>query len=260
MLFVLSPAKSLDFESDSLTSEYSEPLFLDQAEALVERMKEFSAPEISKLMGVSDKIAELNVDRYEHWSRPFKTTNAKQAIYAFKGDVYTGIAIETAEQKQIDYLDKHVRILSGLYGALRPLDLMQAYRLEMGTRLENAQGKNLYEFWGMAVTDYINSELQKEDDGVLVNLASNEYFKVLKPKKIEGRIVTPVFKDKKAGQYKIVSFYAKKARGLMVRYAADQCIRKVDDLKGFDYAGYRFNAELSGDDEWVYTRDEAPGK
>jgi len=263
MLFVISPAKSLDFESAALTDKYTAPLFLDKSKVLIDILKQYQSEDISKLMGVSSAIADLNVARNNDWSSPFSLRNAKQAIYAFKGDVYTGISVETAEQPQVDYIQNHVRILSGLYGVLRPLDLMQAYRLEMGTRLENPEGKNLYAFWGSACTDQLNNDLSSdsgatETEPVIVNLASNEYYKAVKPKSLNARVITPIFKDLKAGKYKIISFYAKKARGLMVRYAADNLVSDPEQLKGFDYQGYAFNAALSSDNDWVFTRDTPP--
>jgi len=255
MKIVISPAKSLNFEDAALTEQFSQPRFLEQASELVNVMRNYDSAGISALMGVSSAIAELNVERFLEWKQPFNLQNAKQAIYAFKGDVYTGISIESAGKDALGYIDEHVRILSGLYGLLKPLDLMQAYRLEMGTKLENPKGKNLYAFWGDALAQALNAEL---GDEVLVNLASNEYFKAVTAKRIQSRVVTPVFKDLKGGQYKIVSFYAKKARGLMVRFAADKGVKDVEQLKAFDYQGYAFNAGLSSADEWVFTRDEPP--
>ena len=213
--------------------------------------------DIQDLMGVSEKIAELNVARNQDWVRPFNLKNAKQAVFAFKGDVYTGLNAETLDGKGQDYLQNHLFILSGLYGVLRPLDLMQPYRLEMGTKLINARGKNLYEFWGDSITDYLNKYI-KEGGAVLVNLASNEYFKSIKKRKLEARIVTPHFRDLKNGEYKMISFFAKKARGLMVRYAADHAVEDVQELKAFNYEGYIFNESLSTADDWVFTRDKAP--
>lgn len=260
MLFVLSPAKSLDFDSAALTDTHTQPVFTEDSSVLNTELKKLNAGDISSLMGVSDAIAELNVERNNEWNLPFDLANSKQAVYAFKGDVYTGIAIETAEQKQVDYIQDNVLILSGLYGILRPLDLMQAYRLEMGTKFENPRGKNLYQFWGDSLTDHVNGLFADQDDPVLVNLASNEYYKALKAKNINARIVTPVFKDLKKDVYKIVSFYAKKARGLMVRYAADNAVTDPEGLKGFDYEGYAYNESLSSADEWVFTRDQPPAK
>lgn len=259
MLFVISPAKSLDFENAALSDQYSEPTFLEDTMELVEQMRAFEAKDIVSLMGVSYAIAELNVDRYRDFELPFNPQNAKQAVYAFTGDVYTGLSVSTAGEAQISYLQTHARILSGLYGVLKPLDLMQPYRLEMGIKLKNQRGDNLYQFWGLKVTDLLNEALAKEEESVLVNLASNEYFKSVQKKHLNARIVTPVFKDLKNDQYKIISFYAKKARGMMLRYAADNQIQQVEDLKGFNVDGYRFNAGLSEGDSWCFTRDQAPG-
>lgn len=260
MFFLLSPAKTLDYESSALTDKFTTPKMLSHSEELIRILKDKSPEFISELMGVSDKIAKLNTDRYKEWNPPFTPQNAKQAVFAFKGDVYTGLSIESAGQPQIDYVQAKVKILSGLYGLLNPLDLMQAYRLEMGTKLENNRGANLYQFWGNLITDQLNQELADSGEPLIVNLASNEYYKAVKPKELNARVITPVFKDLKNGQYKIVSFYAKKARGLMVRYAADNLIEDVESLKGFNYEGYSFNKDLSGNDSWVFTRDSAPGK
>ena len=256
MIIVVSPAKTLDFESASFVEEFSQPDFLKDSAELVGVLRQINAGGIEQLMGVSSKIAQLNVDRMQAWQQPFTLQNAQQAVFAFKGDVYTGLAVETLDQKGLDYLQKTLRILSGLYGLLRPLDLMQAYRLEMGTRLENAKGSNLYQFWGDKITQKISSELSDEG-AVLVNLASNEYFKSVKLKHVSARVVTPIFKDEKNGKYKIVSFYAKKARGLMVRYAADNNIQDVESLKAFDYAGYHYSEADSSDDSWVFLRAES---
>lgn len=261
MLFLISPAKTLNFEDAALTSDYSTGVFLDESKTLVETASKLSSADLKSLMGVSDNIADLNVERFKTWSLPFTMANAKQAIYAFKGDVYTGISIETCDEETVRYVDEHVRILSGLYGLLKPLDLMQAYRLEMGIKFKNTRGKNLYEFWGEKITERLNYELAcTEDDPVIVNLASNEYFKAVKTKLLKARIITPVFKDLKGDNYKIVSFYAKKARGLMARFAADKKISNPDDLKKFYYEGYQFNEGQSSGDTWVFTRDQAPNK
>jgi uncharacterized protein len=259
MIIVISPAKTLDFESSSLSDSFTQPAFLDQSERLVDVLRGLDSAAVSKLMGVSEKIASLNVQRMLDWTRPFSQQNAKQAVYAFKGDVYTGLAVEAMDSMGVEYLQSNLRILSGLYGLLRPLDLMQAYRLEMGTRLENSEGLNLYQFWGSTLTDALQSELD-EGDRVLVNLASNEYFKAVKAKQLSARLITPVFKDEKSGKFKVVSFYAKKARGLMVRYAADKNIQVAEELKRFDYAGYKFCPEQSSEDEWVYLREESVAK
>ncbi|KZZ35833.1 MULTISPECIES: peroxide stress protein YaaA [unclassified Oleiphilus] len=256
MIIVVSPAKTLDFESASFSDEFSVPDFLDESKHLVDALKKVDSAALMKLMSVSEKIADLNVQRMKDWTVPFTAQNAKQAVYAFKGDVYTGLAVESMDSASVEYLQGKLRILSGLYGILRPLDLMQPYRLEMGTRLENTRGKNLYEFWGEMLTESLNRELEGSDE-VLVNLASSEYFKSIKPKSLKAKVITPIFKDEKKGTYKIISFYAKKARGLMVRYAADNNIQSVEDLKGFDYAGYQYSESESSGTDWVFTRSES---
>jgi len=254
MLVVISPAKTLDFETPARTNIASTPVFLEDSQVLVERMRELAPADIAKLMKISDKLAVLNSTRYETWSLPFTADNAKQALLAFKGDVYTGLDAETLTPKQDEYAQQHLRILSGLYGVLKPLDLMQPYRLEMGTKLSNARGKDLYQFWGDKITNSLNDELERND--VLINLASNEYFKSVQPKKLNARIITPVFKDTKNGAQKIISFYAKKARGLMTRYIIENNIDNAEALKDFDVAGYQFEASQSSENEWVFTRPE----
>lgn len=256
MLFLLSPAKTLDYENAALSDEFTQPRMLDESALLIDDAKKLTSADVSALMGVSEKIADLNVERFDQWQIPFNAQNAKQAVYAFKGDVYTGLNVETCQADQVSYLQEHVRILSGLYGLLKPLDLMQAYRLEMGIKFENVRGPNLYKFWGDRISNLLNQDAGAAP--LIVNLASNEYFKAVDKRALNARIVTPVFKDLKNGAYKIVSFYAKKARGLMVRYAADNFISDVEGLKGFDYEGYAFNAELSEGDTWVFTRDVPP--
>ncbi|MFW5825761.1 MAG: peroxide stress protein YaaA [Marinobacter sp.] len=255
MLMVISPAKNLDYESPLATDKYSQPRFLDEACELVDQLKTLEPHQISNLMGISDKLGQLNAERYRQWHTPFTPDNARPAVLAFNGDVYTGLAASEFSDREFDFAQKHLRILSGLYGILRPLDLMQPYRLEMGTRFDNRRGKDLYEFWGDTITDALNEELQA-DDGVLVNLASNEYFRSVRKKKLDARVITPQFKDWKNGQYKMISFYAKKARGLMCRYAITHGITQADDLKGFDLAGYRFSEEQSSGDNWTFLRDE----
>jgi cytoplasmic iron level regulating protein YaaA (DUF328/UPF0246 family) len=255
MLMVISPAKTLDYESPLATDKNSQPDFLDDACELVDQLKTLEPHDISNLMGVSDKLAQLNAERFRAWQTPFTQDNAKQAILAFKGDVYTGLDAESFNDKEFNIAQKRLRMLSGLYGVLKPLDLMQPYRLEMGTKFENSRGKDLYAFWGTKITDELN-RLLKADDGVLVNLASNEYFKSVLKKELDARLITPQFKDWKNGQYKMISFYAKKARGLMCRYAIQNNITQADDLKGFDLQGYRFSEEQSDADNWVFLRDE----
>jgi len=254
MLTLLSPAKTLDYESPVQTDVMTTPGFLDQSAALIDTLREYSVDDISALMKLSTKLAELNVQRYSDWSVPFPDGQARQALLAFKGDVYTGLAAETLNQDELEFAQQHVRMLSGLYGILKPLDAMLPYRLEMGTKLANPAGKDLYAFWGDTITDALNAEL--EDEAVVVNLASNEYFKAVKPKRLNARLITPVFKDEKNGTYKIISFYAKKARGMMARYIIDQRIDAPEDLQAFDVAGYRFSLEDSQGDTWVFKRSE----
>ncbi len=259
MLTVISPAKTLDYESPVKTRRHTQPEFLDQSEQLVDVMRDYSPDDIRALMGVSDALAELNHERYMNWGVPFDRDNARQAVLAFKGDVYTGLQAETLDAGQLVYAQKHLRILSGLYGVLRPLDLMQPYRLEMGIRLGNERGKDLYAFWGERITEALNAQLKSLKSDVLVNLASNEYFRSVKKKGLHADIVTPVFKDLKNGKYKVISFFAKKARGQMARYIIENEIATVAGLKKFRVDGYRYNSTESTARELVFTRDAPPG-
>lgn len=258
MIFVISPAKALDYETAPTTSVFSQPDFLDDAAELIDILQKCTPADIAGLMSLSDKLASLNVARYASWSRPFAPDNAKQALLAFNGDVYEGMNAATLNEEALAWAQDHLRILSGLYGLLRPLDLMQAYRLEMGTRLSNPRGKDLYAFWGERITAELNRLLTAERDAgreaVLVNLASEEYFKSVKPKLLKGRLVSPVFEDWKDGRYKIISFYAKRARGLMSRYAIEHRVADVEALKAFDSEGYAYTAEASDGDSWVFRR------
>ncbi|KAB1180956.1 peroxide stress protein YaaA [Photobacterium damselae] len=256
MLIVVSPAKTLDYESPLVTEQYTLPELTEHSQQLIEVCRELTPMDIARLMKVSDKIAGLNAARFAEWVPTFTPENARPAMFAFKGDVYTGLAAETMTDEQIAYAQQHFRMLSGLYGLLRPLDLMQPYRLEMGTKLENPRGANLYQFWGNIITDKVNLALTEQGDDILVNLASNEYFKSVKPKQVKGTIITPVFKDAKKGQYKVISFYAKKARGLMARYIIDNQIDSIEKLKEFDAAGYYFVAAESTATELVFKREE----
>ncbi|WP_339671238.1 peroxide stress protein YaaA [Dasania marina] len=256
MLMLISPAKTLDFDSPAKTKVTSQPDFLAQSQQLITALRDLSPSDVSELMSISDKLGELNHQRFHNWHTPFDSANAKQAVLAFKGDVYTGLAPENFDSKAFNYAQKHLRILSGLYGLLRPLDLIQAYRLEMGTKFANPRGKNLYEFWGDEITLAINAQLKKLKSDVIINLASNEYFKAVKPKALNAEIITPVFKDCKNGKYKIISFYAKKARGLMSAYIIENQLSDVAALKKFNTGGYRYNASMSTAREWVYTREE----
>ena len=254
MLMLLSPAKTLDYETPATTNSFSIPDYLGKSSELVKVLKQKSFLDLMELMQVSQKIAELNVERFNQWKLPFSTENAKQAVLAFKGDVYTGLDASGLSENRLAYTQSHLRILSGLYGLLRPLDLMQPYRLEMGLKLTTKKGENLYQFWGEKITDALNVLLAKQDEPVLINLASNEYFKSVQKKNLDGRLITPEFKDWKNGKYKMISFFAKKARGLMVRYAIDHNIQKAEVLQNFDYDGYHFNLELSQADKWVFSR------
>lgn len=256
MLMVISPAKTLDFETNSSIGRSTVPDFLNESSELIEQLRELAPADISELMKISDKLGALNFERYHHWQTPFDRKNAKQAMLAFKGDVYTGLQAESFSADDARFAQQHLRILSGLYGLLRPQDLIQPYRLEMGTRFANRRGANLYEFWDNTITDALNTQLKKLKSQVLLNLASNEYFKAVKPQALRAEVITPVFKDRKNGQYKIISFYAKKARGLMAAYVIKQRIEDVGLIKQFDTEGYRYNNAMSSAREWVFTRDE----
>lgn len=257
MLLVLSPAKSLDYETPPTTKEHTLPDFITEASQLIGVLKKYSLKEIAELMGLSDKLAALNVARYEQWSKKFTEVNSKQAILAFNGDVYEGLDAPTLSKKSLKFAQDHVRVLSGLYGVLRPLDLMQAYRLEMGTSLTNPKGKDLYAFWGDKVTNKLNEDLSKHKTKILLNLASDEYFKVVKPAKLSGEIISPVFQDEKAGQYKIISFYAKRARGLMTKFIVENQIDQADALKDFDLEGYRYASKESTPTKPVFRRKQS---
>lgn len=256
MLTVISPAKNLDYDSSLPTAEFSQPLLQDDMQELADVCKQLAPMDLGSLMSISDKLAGLNAARFQEWALPFTPENARPAMYAFNGDVYTGLDAYSLSEEHIQEAQQHLKILSGLYGVLRPLDLMQAYRLEMGTKLQNPRGKNLYEFWGEIVTEALNKSLAEMDADVLVNLASNEYFKVVKTRKLNAQVITPVFKDKKNGQYKVISFFAKKARGMMARFIIESKARDVDALKAFNSAGYEFNADMSDAKQLVFTREE----
>ncbi|MCG9729991.1 peroxide stress protein YaaA [Shewanella sp. Isolate13] len=256
MLILVSPAKTLDFENPPGSESYSMPTLLDQSEQLIEVCRKLTPADIASLMKVSDKIAGLNVARFSSWQKDFTPANAKQALFAFRGDVYTGLDADTLSPQALDKAQQQLRILSGLYGLLKPLDLMQAYRLEMGTRLANERGINLYQFWGDIITNEINKTTEEQGDEFIINLASNEYFKAVKPKQLKAQVITPVFKDCKNGQYKVISFYAKKARGMMVRYILDNNIDTLEALTHFDTAGYYYSEKDSTVNEPVFLREE----
>jgi cytoplasmic iron level regulating protein YaaA (DUF328/UPF0246 family) len=259
VLTVISPAKTLDYETPATTRQATQPAFLSRASELVEDARRLTPGDIQSLMGVSESIANLNHERFMNWHPEFTPQNAKQALLAFKGDVYTGLAAETLDAKGLKFAQKHLRILSGLYGLLRPLDLMQPYRLEMGLRFNNRVGKNLYEFWGNDISDAVQADLKKSGSPLLINLASNEYFKSVNAKTLDVEIITPVFKDLKQGKYKMISFFAKKARGLMARFIIDHQLNDPEGLKEFDAEGYYFSKTLSTASELVFLRDKPPG-
>ncbi len=256
MLAVLSPAKSLDYESPLTTSRFTEPALMHESAQLIAQLRQYTPADIASLMSLSDKLAGLNVVRYAGWQSVSTPENARPALLAFNGDVYSGLAAQDFNDADLDVAQQHLRILSGLYGLLRPLDLLQPYRLEMGTRLANARGKDLYAFWGDIITDHLNQALAEQGDDVLLNLASDEYFKSVHVKKLSGRVITPVFQDEKNGKYKIISFYAKKARGLMARYLVKNRITQPEQLLNFDAEGYAFCAELSTENKLVFRRPE----
>ena len=252
MKLVLSPAKSLDFETKLPTSKTTECLFLQEAERLNKLLKKKSAKSLSKLMHISDALGQLNYERNQEWEIPFTEDNARPAMYAFNGDVYRGLDAYTIDTKKLDKVENTVRILSGLYGLLKPLDLVQPYRLEMGTKMTVGKNKNLYDFWRKKITQALNDEL--EDDELFLNLASNEYFKAIDTKALKVPVVNIVFKEFKNGNYKIIAIFAKLARGLMTRYIIDTDAKTIEDVKGFNYDNYRFSEELSSKYELVFTR------
>lgn len=256
MLALISPAKTLDYETALPSSNFTQPRLLDQSEQLIDVCRELSASQLASLMSVSEKIAQLNVARFQDWQTEFDLANARQAIFAFKGDVYTGLDAYALNDAQLDFAQQHLRMLSGLYGLLRPLDLMMPYRLEMGTKLQNPRGSNLYEFWGKRITDLIQQDLQHANSKILLNLASDEYYKAVKESALDAQMIKPVFLDQKNGKYKVISFYAKKARGLMARFVIEQQIQQVEDLKAFNSEGYYFDAENSNSKELVFKREE----
>jgi cytoplasmic iron level regulating protein YaaA (DUF328/UPF0246 family) len=256
MLIVLSPAKTLDYETPLKTRKSSQPALIERSAALVEDARKLSPADIGELMGISDKLAVLNHERFMNWGLPFTPGNARPSVLAFKGDVYTGLDADTMDAGDFDYAQEHLRILSGLYGVLRPLDLMQPYRLEMGLKFANSGGRNLYDFWGDDITGLLNEQLEALQSEVLVNLASNEYFKSVKARALAAEVITPVFKDLKNGKYRVISFFAKKARGQMARYAIDKRLEDVEELKQFRVDGYRFNKAESSARDWVFTREQ----
>ncbi|MFY0603535.1 MAG: peroxide stress protein YaaA [Flavobacteriaceae bacterium] len=252
MKIIISPAKSLDFESKATTTLHTQPHFLEQSQRLNKKLRTLSRKKIADLMSISPALAELNYERNQNWQPPFNLENAKQAVYAFTGEVYRGIDVTTLEEGKLPVLQDKLRILSGLYGLLKPLDLIQPYRLEMGKKLKVGRTENLYKFWGDELANTLNDEMQ--DDDLLINLASSEYFKAVPTKALKVPMITPVFKELKNGNYKVIMTYAKKARGLMVRYILDHHVNTLEELKGFNTEGYGFSESLSTDTELVFTR------
>jgi len=254
MIVVISPAKTLNFDIHPQTEIFSQPDFTSEAAGLIEVLRKYSPPRLQKLMGINSNLAQINASRFMDWNLPFGPENAKQAILVFKGEVYNGLKAETLSESDLVYSQDHLRILSGLYGALRPLDLMQPYRLEMGTKLKVKGKEDLYQFWGSKLTGHINALIESASQKYLINLASNEYFKTLNPKTLKAEIISPTFKDYKNGTYKFITVYGKKARGMMVRFIIKNRIEEVEKLKLFDDDGYYYNHQLSEGNNWVFTR------
>ena len=256
MLITLSPSKGQDFIEAPLSKKHSKPADLNDSALLIKELKKANSKQIQEMMAVSENIAKLNVDRFKSFSTPFTTKNAKQAIFAFKGDVYSGLELKDFTEDDYAYAQDHLRILSGLYGCLRPLDLIQPYRLEMKTKLKNERGDNLYQFWDDRITKSINKELKKQKEAVLINLASNEYFKSVKPKLLAGRLLNINFKETKDGKTRVVAIFAKRARGMMADYIIRNRIEKPEDIKKFKLGGYKFNKDLSDDKQWTFERPQ----
>ena len=256
MLILLSPAKSLDYDAPLLTTKATQPRLAAHSAQLIDELQALSTNEVGKLMSISPKLAELNHARFQSYSPEFTANNSRQAILAFTGDVYQGMALADWTPQDFDAAQEQIRILSGLYGVLRPLDRMQPYRLEMGTKFPNARGTNLYQFWGSTITELLNKDLKASGSDLIVNLASNEYFSSVKPKELDGSLITPVFKDEKNGNYKIISFYAKKARGMMADFIVRHQVQSAEDLKAFNTGGYKFSAEASDKQNMVFLRAE----
>lgn len=260
MLITISPAKTLDFESPLATTHFTQPELLKYSQQLIEECRKLSSSDIASLMKISDKLAGLNAARFGEWQPNFTPENARQAILAFKGDVYTGMQAELFSEDDFQFAQQHLRMLSGLYGVLRPLDLMQPYRLEMGIKLKNSKGSDLYQFWGNTIAETLNKALEEQGDNILINLASDEYFKSVNPKKLNAEIVKPVFLDEKNGKYKVISFYAKKARGLISRFIIQEKLTNKVQLKEFDLEGYQFNSAESEGNTLVFKRAESMAK
>ena len=255
MLAIISPAKTLDFESAVKNFPVSQPHFTDYSEQIIEVCRKLSLQDLSSLMSISDKLAGLNVARFAEWTKIHNENNSRAALFAFKGDVYTGLDADSLSEDDVAFAQSHLRMLSGLYGLLKPLDLMQPYRLEMGTKLANPKGKDLYAFWGNVITQAVQQAIDEQGDNVLINLASDEYYKSVKENQLKAKIIKPVFLDNKNGKYKVISFYAKKARGLMCRYLIQNRLTEIEQLKEFDLGGYWFDSASSTETEFVFKRD-----
>lgn len=260
MLAVISPAKTLDFECQLPSHRPTKPKHVGEASALITTLKKKTRPQLQELMKLSEKLADLNYERYRSWTPEASDDNARAALFAFRGDVYTGFELDEYSPDDLNYAQGHLRILSGLYGLLRPLDLIQPYRLEMGTSLKTTKGSNLYDFWGSQITVDLKAAIKKSESKILVNLASNEYFSAIDPDQLDAEVITPQFKQLKNGVYKFLSFYGKKARGMMSDFMIREQINSPEGLKDFSREGYSFNASLSEGNNWVFTRDEVPPK
>ena len=254
LITIISPAKKLDYETPNQQFTSSQPMLLNHSSTLMSDLKQLSPQEVSSLMGLSDKLGALNYERFQKWETPFTESNSKQAILAFKGDVYQGLDAESLSVSELDWAQHNVRILSGLYGILKPMDLMQPYRLEMGTKFATKRGHNLYDFWNSIITEELNKNFSS-DNSNLLNLASNEYFKSINISELKANVISPVFMDKKNGKYKVISFFAKKARGLMTRYIIKNRIEDITDIQNFEEGGYSFNEAMSEDNKPVFCRD-----
>lgn len=254
MIILLSPSKSLNFENKIVSKTHTIPTFLKDSQILINELKKFSAKDLAKLMKISDNLAKLNFERYEAFKTPFTVKNSRPAIFVFDGDVYDGIDAENYSEKDLNFAQNHLRILSGLYGILKPLDLIQPYRLEMGTNLKSSSAKNLYQFWQEKITDFLNKELTKTSEKIILNLASEEYFNAVDPNKIKGQIVNVIFKEKKGNDYKIIVIFAKKARGLMADYIIKNKIQKIEEIKKFNCSNYKFKKEFSDKNNWCFCR------
>lgn len=256
MIILMNSSKTMNFEQPGQISNYTVPEFLEDCELLVSQLRRLSVEEFAKLMGVSENLATLNASRYKNWRSSPGFSDAKQALFAFKGDIYAAMDVERYSKQSLDFAQKHLRILSGLYGILRPLDLIQPYRLEMATKLTTDRGKNIYRFWGNRINSYLNAMIEREKSGILVNLASAEYFKATEPKLLQADVITPVFKEYKAPSYRVVAIYAKKARGAMCDFILQNRITRVEDIQSFSLDGYGYAPALSSETEWVFTRGD----